>query len=78
MSGQMRKPTILVSNQAWHTPGCAATENSLKPEISDLGGRVLYYLWCESKGVDQLCSNCTADQRLCFPLCLLLVFLFGG
>ena len=21
---------------------------------------------CENKGVDQLCSNCTADQRLCF------------
>ena len=22
---------------------------------------------CENKGADQLCSNCTADQRLCFP-----------
>ena len=21
---------------------------------------------CENKGTDQLCSNCTADQRLCF------------
>ena len=21
---------------------------------------------CEDKGADQLCSNCTADQRLCF------------
>ena len=21
---------------------------------------------CENKGADQLCSNCTADQRLCF------------
>ena len=21
---------------------------------------------CETKGADQLCSNCTADQRLCF------------
>ena len=21
---------------------------------------------CENKGADQVCSNCTADQRLCF------------
>ena len=21
---------------------------------------------CENKGADQLCSNCTSDQRLCF------------
>ena len=21
---------------------------------------------CENKGADQLCSNCTADQHLCF------------
>ena len=21
---------------------------------------------CENKGADQLCSNCTTDQRLCF------------
>ena len=34
-------------------------------------------LHSENKGADQLCSNCTADQRLCFhymnstiPLCL--------
>ena len=24
-----------------------------------------FYL-CENKGADQLCSNCTADQHLCF------------
>ena len=24
------------------------------------------YCLCENKGVDQLCSNCTAVQRLCF------------
>ena len=22
--------------------------------------------FCETKGADQLCSNCTVDQRLCF------------
>ena len=24
------------------------------------------YCLCENKGADKLCSNCTADQRLCF------------
>ena len=28
--------------------------------------RKLDFFLCESKGVDQLCSNCTADQHLCF------------
>ena len=25
-----------------------------------------YFCLCEYKGADQLCSNCTTDQRLCF------------
>ena len=28
--------------------------------------RKLDFCLCEHKGKDQLCSNCTADQRLCF------------
>ena len=28
--------------------------------------RKLDFCLCENKGTDQLCSNCTADQRLCF------------
>ena len=28
--------------------------------------RKLDFYQCENKGADQLCSNCTADQRLCF------------
>ena len=28
--------------------------------------RKLEFCLCENKGEDQLCSNCTADQRLCF------------
>ena len=28
--------------------------------------RKLDFYLCENKGADQLCSNCTADQRLCF------------
>ena len=28
--------------------------------------RKLTFRICETKGADQLCSNCTADQHLCF------------
>ena len=28
--------------------------------------RIPDFRLCENKGADQLCSNCTADQRLCF------------
>ena len=38
----------------------------------------LYYPSSENKGADQLCSYCTADLRLCFRLCRLLVFPRGG
>ena len=56
-----------VSNQVRHKPACIVTENSLKLEILDLE-KVLYYLWRENKGADQLCSYCTADLQLCFPI----------
>ena len=36
------------------------------------------YLCSENKGADQLCSYRTADLRLCFRLCRLLVFPCGG
>ena len=40
----------------------------------------MYYLGSENKDADQLCSNCycTADLRLCFRICRLLVFLCGS
>ena len=38
----------------------------------------LYYPSSESKGADQLRSYCEADLRLCFRLCILLVFPCGG
>ena len=28
--------------------------------------KMVFFCLCENKGADQLCSNCTADQRLCF------------
>ena len=38
----------------------------------------LNYPCCENKGADQLRSYCEADLRLCFRICRLLVFLWGG
>ena len=38
----------------------------------------LYYPRSENKGADQLRSYCEADLRLCFRLCRLLVFPWGG
>ena len=41
-------------------------------------GEELYYPSSENKGADQLLSYCEADLRLCFRLCRLLVFPWGG
>ena len=38
----------------------------------------LYYPCSENKGADQLCGDREADLRLCFRLCRLLVFPWGG
>ena len=38
----------------------------------------LYYPSCENKGADQLRGYREADLRLCFRLCRLLVFPWGG
>ena len=38
----------------------------------------LYYSCSENKGADQLRSYCEADLRLCFRLCRLFVFPWGG
>ena len=39
----------------------------VEPQMSLFMRKQDFYL-CKIKGEDQLCSNCTADQRLCFRL----------
>ena len=39
MSLVVRKPVFGVSEQVPHKPGCTATEDVKRPEISDLGSR---------------------------------------
>ena len=58
----MRNPVFGVSDQVPHKPGCTATEDGSRLEISDLGSRDP----CgENKGADQL----RGDLRLCFRIC---------
>ena len=41
MSLVMRNPVFGVSYQVQHKPGCTATEDGLRLEISDLGSRMI-------------------------------------
>ena len=61
----MRKPVFGVSDQVRYKPGCTATENGQRFEISDLLSG-LYYLCSENKGTDQLCGYREADRVFVF------------
>ena len=50
----MRKPVFGVSDQVRHKPGCTATEDGWRLEISILKVEGLYFLCGENKGADQL------------------------
>ena len=71
------KTNNVVSEQVQHKPTFTITEESYKLEISDLSRRG-NVLSSENKGADQLRSYCEADVRLCFLICILLVFPTGG
>ena len=64
----MRKTVFGVSDQVWHKPGCAATEDGggLKLRIKEEEG--LYYLCSENKGADQLRGYRKADLCICFRI----------
>ena len=68
----MRKPTFWFptwsdTNQAVHKMA-----RGLKFRMYEVG--VLYYLCSENKGADQLRGYREADLRLCFRICIMLVF----
>ena len=65
----MRKLVFEVFDQVQHKPGCTATEEGLRLEISDLGSRGTVLPVSENKGADQLRSYCVTDLRLCFRKC---------
>ena len=64
----MRKPVFGVSDQVRHNPGCTATEDGYRLEISDLESRVIL-LCSENKGADQIHGNHAADLCFCFCIC---------
>ena len=78
ISLSMRKPTMWVSNRSDINQPVQSQKQarSMKFWIKEEEG--LYYMCSENKGADQLSSYCTADLRLCFHLCKLLVFSCGG
>ena len=72
------KPTMWFPNRS-DTNGPVQAQKmarSLKFWINKI--EELYYACGENKGADQLRSYCEADLRLCFRLCRLLVFPWGG
>ena len=48
---------------------------SLRYHLLDITSKPNFAL-CKNKDADQLCSNCTADQRLCFATGIVLFFFF--
>ena len=70
----VRKTVFGISDQVRHKPGCTATEDDKKLEISDLESRGIVYPCRENKGADQLRGYREADLRLCFRTCKKPVF----
>ena len=71
----MRKPTIRFPNRSETNRSVQSQKQARCSKFRVKEDEGLYYLRSENKGADQLCSCCTADLRLCFHLCKLLVFL---
>ena len=67
------KTNILVSNLVRHKPGCTATEDGYRLDISDFESRGIV-LCSENKDADQLHGYREADLRLYFRICKMLVF----
>ena len=69
------KPNIWDSDHVRHNPTCTVTEEdfgiNMKRDCTN-------YRFNENKDAYQLCSYCTADLRLCFHICRLMVFLCDG
>ena len=74
----MRKPTIRVPTRSDTNRAVQAQEMVRGWKFWNEKVEELYYPCSENKGADQLRSYCEADLRLCFCLCRLLVFPWGG
>ena len=62
MPGHEKKTCLWVSDQFRHKPGCTATEDGSRHEISDFKIRGIV-LWCDNKGAAQLCACYSHMQK---------------
>ena len=74
----MGKPTLWFPNRSDSNRPVQAQERARSLKFRIKVDEELYYPCSENKGADQLRSYCEADLRLCFRLCRLLVFPWGG
>ena len=74
----MRKPTMWFPNRFDTNQAVQALMRARGWKFWIYKGEELYYPCSENKGADQLRGYREADLRLCFRLCILLVFPWGG
>ena len=78
MSRLMGKPTMWLSNRSDTNRSVQAQKRARSLKLRSYVEEELYYPSSENKGADQLRGYREADLRLCFRLCRLLVFPWGG
>ena len=76
MSLCLRKQTIWVPTRSITNRAVQPQKQATSLKFGILEKEGLCYL--RNKNADQLCSYCTADLRLCFRICRLLVFSCRG
>ena len=70
----MGKPTMWFPNRSDTNRAVQAQKMARSLKFRIWEEEKLYYPGSENKGADQLCGYRKADLRLCFGLCMLLVF----
>ena len=78
MSRLVGKPTVWFPNRSDTNRSVQAQKQGRSLKFCSQVEEELYYPSSENKGADQLRGYREADLRLCFRLCSLLVFPWGG
>ena len=78
MSRLVGKPTMWFTNRSDTNQAVQSQKQARSLKFWTLVEEELYYPSSENKGADQLLGYREADLRLCFRLCRLLVFPWGG
>ena len=70
----MRKPTMWFPNRSDTNPTVQPHKQARSLKFLIKEEEEVHYLCSENKGADQLRGHREADLRLCFRICILLVF----